>query len=129
MVVVEAAPAVLTQLAALCGHDGGRSVVLAGDQLDVVFLAGVLGLDGGKQLGIGLFNQDVAVVHGSLLRKKKPWQVLQTSAVKGCPGERLKTGGKPTLLRTPQWLVTLPPRPRQVRLDVGPYRQLCTPVV
>ena len=39
------------QLAALGGHDGGRGVVLARDQLDVVFLAGVLGLDGGKDRG------------------------------------------------------------------------------
>jgi len=52
------------QLAALGGHDGGRSIVFARDQLDVVLLAGILGLDGGKQFGIGLFNQDVAVVHG-----------------------------------------------------------------
>ena len=58
------------ELAALGGHDRGRGVVLAGDQLDVVFLAGVFGLDGGKQLGIGLFNEDVAVVHG--------WQSLRS---------------------------------------------------
>jgi hypothetical protein len=32
----------------------------------VVFLAGVFGLDGGKQFGVGLLNEDVAVVHGSL---------------------------------------------------------------
>jgi hypothetical protein len=43
---------------------GGGGVVLAGDQLDVLFLALVFGLDGGKQLGVGLFDEDVAVVHG-----------------------------------------------------------------
>jgi hypothetical protein len=31
----------------------------------VVFLTRVLGLDGGKDFGIGLFNQDITVVHGS----------------------------------------------------------------
>jgi hypothetical protein len=33
----------------------------------VVFLSGVFSLDGGKQLGVGLFNQCIAVVHGSPL--------------------------------------------------------------
>jgi len=51
------------QLGALGPHHGGRGVVLAGDQLDVVFLAGVLGRDGGKQLGVGLFDKNIAVVH------------------------------------------------------------------
>jgi hypothetical protein len=49
----------------LRGHDGGRGVVFAGDQLDMVFLTGVLGLNSGPQFGIGLFDEDVAVVHGS----------------------------------------------------------------
>jgi hypothetical protein len=31
----------------------------------VVFLARVFGLDGGKNFGVSLFNQNVAVVHGS----------------------------------------------------------------
>jgi len=29
----------------------------------VVFLAGVFSLDGGKQLGVGLFDKNFAVVH------------------------------------------------------------------
>jgi hypothetical protein len=53
------------QLRALCRHDGGRGVVLAGDQLDVLFLALVLGLDGGPHLGVGLFDKNIALVHGS----------------------------------------------------------------
>jgi hypothetical protein len=57
------------QLRALRGHDGGRGVVFAGDQLDVVFLARVLKLDGFEKLGVGLFNQNVAVVHGSPSRR------------------------------------------------------------
>ncbi len=52
------------ELGALSRHDGGRGVVFAGDQLDVVFLARVLELDGGKQLGVGLLDEDGAVVHG-----------------------------------------------------------------
>jgi len=36
----------------------------------MVFLAGVFGLDGGPELGVGLFDEDVAVVHGS---RKKHW--------------------------------------------------------
>ncbi len=53
------------ELAALGGHHGRRGVVFAGDQLDVVLLAGVFSLDGSVKLGIGLFNECVAVVHGS----------------------------------------------------------------
>jgi hypothetical protein len=51
----------------------------------VVFLAGILGLDGSPDFGIGLFDQDVAVVHGSPLKTV----VLVLQANKGCPGERL----------------------------------------
>jgi hypothetical protein len=50
-----------------------------------VFLAGVLGLDGGPEFGIGLFDQNVAVVHGSPLKTV----VLVLRSNKGCPGERL----------------------------------------
>ena len=57
------------QLAALGRHDCGGGVVFAGNQLDVVFLAGILGQDGGPQFGIGLFDEDSAVVHGSPLRQ------------------------------------------------------------
>jgi hypothetical protein len=52
------------ELGALGGHDSRRGVVLAGDQLDVVFLARVFGLDGSPQFGVGLFNKNGAVVHG-----------------------------------------------------------------
>ena len=52
------------ELGALRPHHGGGGVVLAGDQLDVVLLAGVFSLDGSKQLGIGLFDKNFAVVHG-----------------------------------------------------------------
>ncbi|MNT15133.1 hypothetical protein D3C72_1501730 [compost metagenome] len=51
------------QLGALGPHHGGGGVVLAGDQLDVVLLPGVFSLDGGKQLGVGLFDKNIAVVH------------------------------------------------------------------
>src|SRR5665647_424369 len=53
------------ELRALRGHDGGRGVVFAGNQLDVLLLPGVFSLDGGKNFGVGLFDQNVAVVHGS----------------------------------------------------------------
>ena len=53
------------ELRALRGHDGGRGIVFAGDQLNVVLLAGVFSLDGSPEFGVGLLNQMVAVVHGS----------------------------------------------------------------
>ena len=84
------------QLRALRRHDGGRGVVFAGDQLDVLFLAGVFGLDGGKDLGVGLFDENVAVVHGSPSRR---WSLCGD---KGCPGERLNAR-------------RLPDRPKQGR--------------
>ncbi len=40
------------QLRALGFHHGGRAVVFAGDQLDVLFLAVVFSLDGGKNFGV-----------------------------------------------------------------------------
>ncbi len=52
------------ELRALGRHDGGRGVVLAGDQFDVLLLAQVLGLDGGPHFGIGLFDKNIALVHG-----------------------------------------------------------------
>jgi hypothetical protein len=76
----------------LRGHHGGRGVVFAGNQLDVVFLAGVFGLDGCKQFGIGLFNEDVAVVHGSPLMTMGLGPSGYHPAMverKDCPGERL----------------------------------------
>ena len=48
------------QLRALRRHHGRRGVVLAGDQLDVLFLAAVLRLDRGPQLGVRLFDEDVS---------------------------------------------------------------------
>ena len=59
------------ELGALRGHHGRGGVVLAGDQLDVVFLALVLGLDGSPQFGIGLFNQDVALIHWQSFVKRR----------------------------------------------------------
>jgi hypothetical protein len=52
----------------------------------VVFLARIFSLDGGKKLGVGLFNQNVAVVHGSPV---KTWSLSSGGWNKGCPGERL----------------------------------------
>ena len=55
----------ISQLRALRGHDGGGGVVFAGNQLDVLFLAGVFRCNSGKNFGVGLFDEDVTVVHGS----------------------------------------------------------------
>jgi len=57
------------ELRALRCHDGGRGVVLAGDQLDVLFLAGVFGLDGGPDFSVGLLDEDFAVVHVAVLQR------------------------------------------------------------
>ena len=47
-----------------CGlQDGGRGVVFAGDQLDVVFLALVFDLNDSPNFGIGLRDEIAAVVH------------------------------------------------------------------
>jgi hypothetical protein len=54
------------ELRALRRHDGGGGVVLAGDQLDVMLLAGIFSLDGGKNFRVGLLNKNIAVVHGLL---------------------------------------------------------------
>ena len=48
------------QLGALRCHHSRGGIVFAGNQLNMVFLAGVFGLNGGKQFGVGLFNQDLA---------------------------------------------------------------------
>ena len=53
------------ELRALRCHNGWRGVVFTGDQLDVLFLAGVFSLDGSKDFGISLLNENVTVVHGS----------------------------------------------------------------
>ena len=55
----------VSELRALRSHDSGRGIVFAGNQLNVVLLAGVLSLDGSPEFGVGLLNQMVAVVHGS----------------------------------------------------------------
>ncbi len=53
------------QLRALGGHDGGRGVVLAGNQLDVVFLAPVLGHHSGPDFGVDVGKGVLAAVkHG-----------------------------------------------------------------
>ena len=44
----------VSELGALRRHDGGRGVVFTGDQFDMLFLARVFSLDGGKKLGVGL---------------------------------------------------------------------------
>src|ERR1035437_8617245 len=56
------------ELRALRCHDGGRGIVFAGDELNVLFLARVFSLDGGKKLRVSLFDQDVSVEHGNFLR-------------------------------------------------------------
>jgi hypothetical protein len=56
----------------------------------VVLLAGVFGLDGGENFRVGLFNQVVAVVHGSPL-DGGDLDPNRRFIDKGCPGERLKT--------------------------------------
>jgi hypothetical protein len=89
------------QLRALRPHHGGRGVVFAGDQLDVLFLAAVFGQDGGKDFGVGLFDEDVAVVHGSPRVKAASLhcapKTVFCGAGKGCPGERLGTGTCPAV--------------------------------
>ena len=78
------------QLAALGRHDGGRGVVLAGDQLDVGFLAVVFSLDRGEEFGIGLLDQGIAMEHDG-----SPYGGWSLSVVRqGCPGERLYAGGR-----------------------------------
>jgi hypothetical protein len=52
----------------------------------MVFLTRVFGLDGSKNFGVGLFDQYVAVVHGSPSNDG----ALAIKIDKGCPGERLK---------------------------------------
>jgi hypothetical protein len=57
------------ELRALGGHDGRGSVVLARDQLDVVFLARGSRPGWQPRFRDRLFDEDVAVVHGSPLRR------------------------------------------------------------
>ncbi len=57
------------QLRALRGHHGGRGVVLRRDELDVLFLAPVLGFDGGPDLRVDAGHGGLrAVEHGSPLQ-------------------------------------------------------------
>jgi hypothetical protein len=51
-----------------------------------VFLARVFGLDGGPHFGVGLFNKNIAMVHGSPLRQ---WAGFAHMRNQVCPGERL----------------------------------------
>ena len=53
----------ISQLRALGLHDGGRGIVFAGDELNMVFLSCVFCLNGGPYLWICVLNQDIAVVH------------------------------------------------------------------
>ncbi len=60
------------QLRTLGGHHGRRGVVLGGDQLDVVFLALVFLLDGGKDLGVDLVDRKTAAFeHGETRLKNR----------------------------------------------------------
>ena len=45
------------------GHDGGRDDVLAGDELDIVPLAGQLTVHGRSQLRVGLFHEANGIHH------------------------------------------------------------------
>ncbi len=85
------------QLRALGRHDGGRGVVLAGDQLDVLFLAAVLGLDGGPELGVGLFDEDVAVVHAAVLTDIGPCDA------RGLPRRTADRGGRCAVMAHRTW--------------------------
>jgi len=115
------------ELRALGPHDGGRGVVLAGDQLNVMLLPGVFSLDGGKQLGIGLFDKNIAVVHD--------WQSyelvsLETRAAQANGGTQKALSLCGTLPSGSQ--EACPCRfPRQRRHLVGSraYRQSRTPLV
>jgi len=84
------------ELRTLRFHHRRRGVVLARDELDVIFLAPVLGLHGGPDLGVdaGDGGQGTVEHAGSPLRVEVPstgrrapcWRF----AVEGCPGARLK---------------------------------------
>ena len=52
------------QLRALRPHHGGRGVVFAGDEFNVVLLARVFRLDGGEDFGVELLDKQIAWVHG-----------------------------------------------------------------
>jgi len=52
------------QLRALCRHHRWAGVVFAGDELDVLLLAQVFGLDGGPDFGVGVGDGGGAGVHG-----------------------------------------------------------------
>src|SRR5690606_5982505 len=77
------------QLGALGFHDGGRAVVLAGDQLNVLFLTVVFGLDGGKNFGVDDRDSMGALKHTwSLLlenSKKRPTPVRQRAVSRQIP--------------------------------------------
>ena len=49
-------------------HHARAGVVLGGDELDVVFLACALGLDGGPEFGVVAVDLHVLVEHGGLLK-------------------------------------------------------------
>jgi hypothetical protein len=96
------------QLRALRGHHGRARCSSRGDQLDVLFLAAVLGLDGGPDLGVdvgdgGLVERSNMAV---LFRGEGPSRAGAAHAVEGCPGERLtgRAGGRPA--RASRWSST-----------------------
>jgi hypothetical protein len=103
----------------------------------VVLLAGVFGLDGGENFGVGLFNQVVAVVHGSPL-DGGDLDPNRRFIDKGCPGERLKTWSAMQDERSGCALpsgsavnrvTTLHVRVPCFTVKTGSYRQLRTPGV
>ena len=74
------------ELCACCLQNGRRGIVFASDQLDMVFLALVFGLDGGPDFGIGIGNGvRITVEPGSWLSE---WLTLAQCMRQGCPGER-----------------------------------------
>jgi hypothetical protein len=62
----------------------------------VLLLPGVFSLDGSKNFGVGLFDENVAVVHGSPSRLwfLVLWLFWMSKGSKGCPGERLNAFGQ-----------------------------------
>src|SRR5690606_18782248 len=104
------------QLRALRRHHGRRGVVFRRDQLDVIFLTLVLGLDGRPQFGVnvgqlvlGAVKHDVAVLFKVMKTPSKALEALQ----EGCPGERRSRppGLMPDAGRAPWWFTTSGPVP------------------
>ncbi len=89
------------QLRALGFHDGGRAVVFAGDQLNVLLLALVFGLDGGKYFGIDNLNGIGTLEHS--VNGSCGDESLRTS--EGLPRRTAKTPEVWLRRYAPRWLV------------------------